>query len=330
MSSFLSSRVTTTGRALLWLALASVAVGVGGTWYFVQQGDGRSAEGAVAIPEEGQGEVSPGPRTPSPEVARLETPVPPESAGPAPIASRGGLLEGALAAPSPGRGRSLRAAPDRERIRELFQGDPARRLTLAREILAESASGMEVIRALDVLAELAPEEAASFLLELPTGESALRVSASLVQRLARKGVLGDDDLRALYERGGDDVRSSTAALLEERGDPSLMHSYLQGHREALASREPRQRMMAARQLALMDNPTATKLLVGLLEDEDEGVRMQGVRSLGRNVRDAGTIDALRPLLQDPSERVRDAARRTVERMERVQGAQGGDGRGRRR
>jgi len=213
-------------------------------------------------------------------------------------------------------------------MRELLRGDPAQRLALAREILAEGASGMEMTRALDVLAELAPEEAASFLLELTPEESAMRASASLVRRLAEKGVLGDDELRVLYERGGDDVRSSTAALLEERGDPSLMQSYLQGHSEALASREPQQRMMAARQLALMNNPTATKLLVGLLEDEDEGVRMQVVRSLGRNARDAGTIDALRPLLQDPSERVRDAARRTVERMERVQGARGVDGRGR--
>lgn len=241
------------------------------------------------------------------------------------------------AAIEPGGGRAGVAAPESgpavarpaaepterriERLRRLTTGEPDERLALAREVLAEPGVGPLTARASSVLVELDPDAAVTELLarvEAAGGRPAgLGLSASMIERLGRSDALTAEHLERFYEAGTVDVRVAAARVAAERGDESLVDRFLASCGTALAAAGREERVETVRSLALLRSPGAAALIAGCFEDEAEEVRLQAVRSTGLGQRDPVLIDGLRRLADDPSERVRQAAARQLEMLERM-------------
>ena len=205
----------------------------------------------------------------------------------------------------------------RERMRGLLHGDPAARLRQAHEILAEETRGASARRALEVLIELDPQVAVLELRELiaqpDVDPRRLGVTPSMIVKLGGKdGALTNGDLASLFASGANDVRAAAASALEARGDASLVREFLAERSEVLAGRDDRSRVQALRELSALRSPATKQLIVSLLTDDSEEVRLQAVQSLGRHRCDPEVIDKLRPLLEDRSERVRRVTSRVVE------------------
>ena len=209
-----------------------------------------------------------------------------------------------------------------ERIRKLRRGeDPSERLALAREVLAEDQTSPMTLHALEAIAELEPESAAEELRRLiERGGEDLRargVAASAIRMLGRyEDALDSESLAAFYELGENDVKLAVASTLEARGDSSLSVRYQEACAERLTSDDDRVRAEAVRNLSATRSDAATNLILPLLSDDSEEVRMEALRAVAQGRRDPGVLDELRPLLDDPSERVSRTASRIVESLER--------------
>ena len=309
------------GRAWLVPVLALAVLGGGLAWLAQGPLSGSRREGAAASPAHvGPGvDTSPQPPDREPRVVRQEEPE--RVARPAPVPT-GEPAAGGDEAP---RETSPYDAETMETMRRLTRGERDERIALARDVLAREDRGLLAIRALEVLIELSPKEAVERLHALNTNEPAdlrtLRVTGSMVERLARReGVVSDDDLRAFYAHGAREVRIAAAGVLEERGDGSLMKAHLSECARTIESGNALERSTLLRELSLLRSPEAGRMVLGLLGDEDENVRHQAVLAVGRRPDDSDALEALRRLENDPSERVRTAARRTLSMMERVQAA----------
>ncbi len=220
-------------------------------------------------------------------------------------------------------------AEQRELMRGLMRGEPAERLALAHGILAEQSTGTMAHRALEVLVELDPLAAVAKLHELAAESTddprRLKVNSSMIERLGRQdGVLTDEDLSTFFASGEPGVRAAAASALEARGDDSLVREFIAERTDELtgelAGEDERSRTQALRELSTLRSPATKQLFISLLADDSEQVRLQAVRSLGRHGADASVLDELRPLLEDPSDRVRRAAARVVEMSERRRGS----------
>jgi HEAT repeat protein len=118
------------------------------------------------------------------------------------------------------------------------------------------------------------------------------------------------------------VRIAAAATLEGRGDDSLARRYEAACAAELASEDAEVRARAVRDLAQRRSETSVKLLLPLLTDESEEVRLEVLRSMQFVRSDPALLDALRPLREDPSERVSSMASRIVKSLERGRGRPG--------
>ncbi len=303
------------------LALAVLLV-VGFLWLRSDASGARStagAEGALRAPALTS---TPDVRQPAP-VGRVVTPAAPENVDEVPRADQEQEQGGVRIRDVPLD--DFPRMPDDERSTQLASlrrdQDDATRLATARDILAHSATdGPMVARALEVLGELAPESVAGelrrLLTELPDTPRNQGTLSNAIRNLGmREGILSATDLVAFFEDGNNEVQVAAAAALAHRGDDSLSLGYQERRAVDLASDDPFERSEALRDLTSLQSASTLPLLVPMLQDANEDVRLQALTA----VQQAGgmdSLDAIRPLLNDSSPRVRRAAERLIETMER--------------
>ena len=218
--------------------------------------------------------------------------------------------------------RMLDAEERAERLRILRRGeDPEERLALARQILEEEPQSMYMLHALQTLAELDPTAAAEEVRKrIAQGDDPRTrgMMSTVISMLgANEAALSSADLTGFYDIGNKDVQLAAARALATRGDTSLTDRFRSECTDELASDNASVRADAVRHLAATRQPGTNTLLLPMLSDPDEQVRMQALRSVGQSGRDEATLEAIRGCLQDPSDKVRRAAERMVASMERT-------------
>lgn len=238
-----------------------------------------------------------------------------------------------VAGGNPGRGRRGAGFDELRRLRDA--PDDAERLKIARE-LAGSADPTVAMGALRVLADLAPKEALAlvdqwFAQNQKDGLSSWQVDRALATLADGKGagqIAGDlkDALRRYFRDGDDSVKVSAARALEKEGDSAAMQQLVASLSADLGNADVSRRTASIDALSQTRSRLATPLLLPLLTDGNEEVRLQTLDAL-RRTGDASSIEKILPLLNDPVAAVRDRATRTIESLRRGNSNQGGRGGG---
>jgi len=208
------------------------------------------------------------------------------------------------------------------RLRELRRGeDPVARLALAREILAEDDAGPLIVHALQTLAELDPTSAADEVrrrIDLegarPGGDGMMAMVIGMIS--ANEEALSSADLSGFYEQGDRNVQLAAAQAMRARGDESLAQRFQDQCKVDLASDDALVRADALRQLTSSRSEGSVPLILPLLGDPDEQVRMQALRSLSQTRPTPEVLENIRGLLDDPSETVQRSAQRMLVNLER--------------
>lgn len=135
----------------------------------------------------------------------------------------------------------------------------------------------------------------------------VRAAIELARVNGRHDQLIDEQLVvALIEDPDAEVRTEAAYLIGVLG-----HSAPAPWRRALADQDPRVRVRALQGLRLLEEAPPADLLVPLLRDEEERVRMEALYTLGQfGITDEQVLEAS---LHDPSEVVRATAEQLLER-----------------
>ena len=234
-----------------------------------------------------------------------------------------------------GRNRGGRRGTGLDELRRLDDAaDDTERLKIARE-LATSADPTVAMGALRVLADLAPKEALALVdqwfAQSQKGDlSSWQVDRALAALADGKGaeqIAGDlkDALRRYFRDGGDAVKVSAARALEKEGDSGAMQQLVASLSADLGNADVGRRSASIEALAQTRSRLALPLLLPLLSDGSDEVRLRTLDAL-RRTGDATSIEKVLPLLNDPVAAVRDRATRTIESLRRGDsnpGARGG-------
>ncbi|MFT5052069.1 MAG: hypothetical protein ACI8QZ_003501 [Chlamydiales bacterium] len=290
---------------------------------------GRSSKDAAA--EDRALAVAPDPRpkdegqstVPDPRDTRVH--VPREIVTPAPVAARE-IAQDPNASPEPRGNPGLNPGHDPQermaRLRQLRRGeDPAARLALAREILAEDSTDPLTVHALQTLAELDPSSAADEIrrrlaktTDDPRGRGTMAMVIGMLA--SNEQALTTADLASFYEQGDRSVQLAAAQALRTRGDETLSMRLNEQCKLDLTSEDAQVRSEALRQLASTRTEGNQSLIIPLLADPDEQVRMQALRSLSQASSTADVLDHVRGLIDDPSLQVQRSAQRILQNMQR--------------
>jgi HEAT repeat protein len=205
--------------------------------------------------------------------------------------------------------------------------DDAARLAAARE-LSTSGNPMVALESLRVLSDLAPKEALAlvdaWVAKEKSGElSGWQVERALVALADGKGAaqIGAELTEALrrYYRDGDAALQLTAArALDRRGDSGAMQHLVTQLGSDLGNSDVDRRAKSIDALAQTRSHYAAPLLLPLLADPSDEVRLRTLDAL-RRTGDAATIEKILPLLNDPVAAVRDRATRAIESLRRGDG-----------
>jgi HEAT repeat protein len=224
-----------------------------------------------------------------------------------------------------GRPGDRRRDPGFDELRRLRDaGDDVERLKIARE-LAASDNPMVAMGALRVLADLAPKEALALVDKwfAQTQKGDLqgwqidRALAALADGKGATQIASDlkESLRKYFRDGGDDVKVSAARALEKQGDLGPMQQLVASLSSDLGNADVTRRAASIDALSQTRSRLATPLLLPLLSDGSDEVRLRTLDAL-RRTGDATSIERILPLLNDPVAAVRDRATRTIESLRR--------------
>jgi len=224
-----------------------------------------------------------------------------------------------------GRARGGRRGTGLEELRRLDDAaDDSERLKIARE-LATSADPTVAMGALRVLADLAPKEALALVdqwfAQSQKGDlSSWQLDRALAELADGKGaaqIAGDlkDALRRYFLDGSDAVKVSAARALEKEGDSGPMQQLVASLSVDLGNADVGRRSASIDALAQTRSRLALPLLLPLLSDASDEVRLRTLDAL-RRTGDATSIEKVLPLLNDPVAAVRDRATRTIESLRR--------------
>jgi uncharacterized membrane protein YgcG len=193
--------------------------------------------------------------------------------------------------------------------------------------------------ALRILADLAPKEALAlvdkwFAQSLKGDLSGWQVDRALATVADGKGasqIAGDlkESLRKYFRDGSEAVKVSAARALEKEGDAGPMQQLVANLSADLGNADVGRRSASINSLAQTRSPLATPLLLPLLSDGNDEVRLRTLDAL-RRTGDSTSIEKILPLLNDPIAAVRDRATRTIESLRRGESnpdARGGGGGG---
>jgi HEAT repeat protein len=213
--------------------------------------------------------------------------------------------------------------------------DDDARLAIARE-LAASENPVVAMEALRVLADLAPKEALAlvdaWIVKSRDGQlPGWQVERALVALADGKGAaqigaeLGDA-LHRYYRDGDPNMQLTAARTLERRGDAGPMQQLVARLGSDLGNSDVDRRAKSVDALAQTRSRSAEPLLLPLLADPSDEIRLRTLDAL-RRTGDASTIEKLLPLLNDPVAAVRDRATRAIESLRRGDGQVDGQGGG---
>lgn len=228
----------------------------------------------------------------------------------------GGRSGGGRRGPGPGSFDELRRLAD--------AADDVERLKIARE-LATSADPAVAMGALRVLADLAPKEALALVDQwfAKSGKGDLsswqvdRALATLADGKGAAQIASDlkEALRRYFRDGDDSVKLSSARALEKEGDHGPMQQLVASLSTDLGNADVGRRAASIESLAQTRSTLATPLLLPLLADGSDEIRLRTLDAL-RRTGDESSIAKILPLLNDPVAAVRDRATRTIESLRR--------------
>lgn len=314
------------GRALIVL-IVLLGAGLAATGYWLGSRDARveTDPGIVrsSRPEAASPRETPQSRIEAPEREALIAEVRTPNKGPLNTpATEPERFADRLASPERNREIDEKMEERLERVRKLRRSEnPEERLALAREILAENSNGPLLLHALQTMAELDPEAAAEEVrkrLEDKDGAPESAMMATVITMVgSNETALSNTDLAEFFEAGDESVQLAAARAMQGRGDSSLSDRFREERTAELQAEDPNVRANAVRHLASTRQEGTLPLLVNMLSDTSESVRIQALRAVTQTSRaDEETLSAIRPLMQDSSERVRRSAERMVQSIER--------------
>src|SRR5262245_56774205 len=129
-------------------------------------------------------------------------------------------------------------------------------------------------------------------------------------------------MRRYFRDGDESVKVSAARALEKEGDGGPMQQLVASLSTDLGNADVGRRSASIEALAQTRSPLAQPLLLPLLSDGSDEIRLRTLDAL-RRTGDATAIEKVLPLLNDPLAAVRDRATRTIESLRR---GESGDGR----
>jgi HEAT repeat protein len=202
--------------------------------------------------------------------------------------------------------------------------DDKARLALAKKMLTDP-NQFTSLSALRVVADLDPKEALATVSkwvdqsakgDVPTWQVD-RALATLVDSKGAATIAADLDtkLHDWFQTGSDDLKHSSARSLETRGDAGPMSQLVASYQADTSNADPGKRTRAIDSLGRTQSRQAVPVLVPLLADTNEEVRLGTLDAL-RRTGDESVIDKVKPLLDDPVAAVRDRATRTMESLRR--------------
>lgn len=205
--------------------------------------------------------------------------------------------------------------------------DDAARLAAARE-LATSDNPMVALESLRVLSDLAPKEALALVDAWVAKEKKGDLSGWQVERAlaaladgkgaAEIGAELTEALRRWYRDGDPALQLTAARALDRRGDSGAMQHLVAQLGSDLGNSDVDRRAKSIDALAQTRSHLAAPLLLPLLADPSDEVRLRTLDAL-RRTGDAATIEKILPLLNDPVAAVRDRATRAIESLRRGEG-----------
>ncbi len=208
------------------------------------------------------------------------------------------------------------SAPKKKPVHESsLPGDDKQQLIWAREMIRDGDEDQK-LQALQLLIQLAPEEAIEVLRNLAT-QSAGDESASaliahgMVAMTDLKEVFANSDLSYIYEVGGAQVQKVSALILAERGDEALTQRYLDSIAMKLKSNNPQDRSQILQEMGSMGSTKVVPYALNSLDDSNSQVKIDAL-SLLAQYGSNNTRAAAEALLNDANAEVRQQALQTVE------------------
>jgi len=205
--------------------------------------------------------------------------------------------------------------------------DDAARLAAARELSA-SENPMVALESLRVLSDLAPKEALALVDAWVAKEKKGELSGWQVERAlaaladgkgaAQIGAELTDALRRYFRDGDAALQLTAERALDRRGDSGAMQHLVAQLGSDLGNADVDRRAKSIDALAQTRSHYAAPLLLPLLADPSDEVRLRTLDAL-RRTGDATTIEKILPLLNDPVAAVRDRATRAIESLRRGDG-----------